>query len=523
MTRRTELRDILVEVLSATSDLTAREIVALLPERGYRAADRSKVNGILYSNSKSFANDGHTPPRWSLKDGRGTPKPLDPKPPAEPWLPSLRLYPWQDRALDGWASAGYRGVIEAVTGAGKTRLALAAIAAEMARGGRVVAIVPNLDLLRQWHAQVSWWLVERGGMPLRIGRLGGGVTDSLTDCDILIATAHSASQKRLGLPSRGGLLIADEVHHYGAEQWSKVLDGGFDRRLGLTATYERDDGTVELVLDPYFGPYRYQLGYVEALDEEVIAHFKVAFVGVRFAGRELEEYEAQDARARKRRKVLIGQHGLSPQPFGLFMREVQQLSRASGEGAKQARLYLTAFSKRRQLLARAVEKLSMLRRLAPAIKAAERTIVFTQTVEAAEEAQRRARRAGIPSGVLHAELDPTERTEVFERFRDGGFDLVAAPMLLDEGVDVPDADLAIVVASSRSRRQMVQRMGRIVRRKADGRRARLAILYVEGTSEDPASGAHEDFIQFVIDAADETRVFGADADVKVVNRFLADR
>ena len=205
------------------------------------------------------------------------------------------------------------------------------------------------------------------------------------------------------------------------------------------------------------------------------------------------------------------------------MREVQQLSRASGEGAKQARFYLTAFSKRRQLLARAGEKLSMIRRLAPAIKAAERTIVFTQTVEAAEEAQRRARRAGIPGGVLHAELDPTERSEVFEKFRDGGFDLIAAPMLLDEGVDVPDADLAIVVASSRSRRQMVQRMGRIVRRKTDGRRARLAILYVEGTSEDPRNGAHEDFVQFVIDAADETRVFGADADVKVVNRFLADR
>jgi hypothetical protein len=158
MTRRTELRDVLVEVLATTPDLTAREIVALLPERGYRAADRSRVNGVLYSYSTSFANDGHTPPRWALKDGRGTPQPPHPEPPPEPWLPSLRLYPWQERALDGWASGGYRGVIEAVTGAGKTRLALAAIAAEVARSGRVVAIVPNLDLLRQWHAQVSWWL-----------------------------------------------------------------------------------------------------------------------------------------------------------------------------------------------------------------------------------------------------------------------------------------------------------------------------------------------------------------------------
>ena len=55
---------------------------------------------------------------------------------------------------------------------------------------------------------------------------------------------------------------------------------------------------------------------------------------------------------------------------------------------------------------------------------------------------------------------------------------------------MPDADLGIIVAASRQRRQMIQRMGRVLRPKNDGRLARFAVLYVQGTSEDPALGAH---------------------------------
>ena len=55
--------------------------------------------------------------------------------------------------------------------------------------------------------------------------------------------------------------------------------------------------------------------------------------------------------------------------------------------------------------------------------------------------------------------------------------------------------LGIIVAASRTRRQMVQRMGRILRPKPDGGRASFVILYAENTSEDPRSGAHETFLE----------------------------
>ena len=85
--------------------------------------------------------------------------------------------------------------------------------------------------------------------------------------------------------------------------------------------------------------------------------------------------------------------------------------------------------------------------------------------------------------------------------------MLAAPRVLDEGVDVPAADLAVIIGASRSRRQMVQRMGRVLRKKADGRRARFVVVFVEDTVEDPCSGAHETFLEEVVKVADGVSSF----------------
>ena len=372
-------------VLALQSPRTAREIASILAASGIRV-DRSRVNKALYAARSAFRHTDDVPPFWSL-----TSTPVPAQPPIAPspgWLSSLGLYPWQQRALDGWAQHGHRGVIEAVTGAGKTRLALAAIAAEVSRGGKAVAIVPTTDLQGQWHGEISRHLIGEAGLRARVGLLGDGQTATLASCDILVATVQSACQRHLHPPTRSALLIADEVHHYGAENWSRALEPGFDRRLGLTATYERDDDAVKWVLDPYFGTYRYRLGYKEALDDDVIAHFKIAFVGVPLSARRLSAYEEQDERARKKRSLLVNQYGLTPEPFGIFMREVARLAKSGDEGAKQAGVYLSAFSKRRQLLAKAAGKFDMIARLAPAVRTAERTILFSQTVEAAEAGRR---------------------------------------------------------------------------------------------------------------------------------------
>jgi RNA polymerase primary sigma factor len=252
--------------------LDKRQLVRLLREQGYPDATTSELNRVLYGY----------PHHFEARPGGGQLRIWFARGPAPAELAAvgtlLGLYPWQRRALQAWSQYGSRGVIEAVTGAGKTRVALAAAYLRLATGGRVAAIVPTLALVDQWIEQFDRHL--RRYLPsIRIGRLGGGSAVSLSACQIVVATVHSASSS-LWLPDRtSGLLIADECHHYGAPEWSWALDGQFDWRLGLTATYERDDTGVDDHVNPYFDGVCYSADYREALADGVIARFKIAFVG----------------------------------------------------------------------------------------------------------------------------------------------------------------------------------------------------------------------------------------------------
>jgi superfamily II DNA or RNA helicase len=122
---------------------------------------------------------------------------------------------------------------------------------------------------------------------------------------------------------------------------------------------------------------------------------------------------------------------------------------------------------------------------------------------------------------MHSELSASERRNVFESFSNGTVEAIVAPRLLDEGIDVPEADFAVILASSRTQRQMIQRMGRIIRPKSDGRVARFAITYILDTSEDPALGAHEAFLGEIIDVADDSTNFTSASTVQELTAFLS--
>ena len=426
-------------------------------------------------------------------------------------LERLELYPWQRRALESWCEAGRQGVVEAVTGAGKTRVAIAAIADVLRAGGDVVVLVPTLQLGDQWERELRSRLPGTVGRWIPIGRLGGGKHSTLASHRLLVATMASAARRDLEPDAEQTLLVADEVHRAGAETWSLALDPSFSQRLGLTATYEREnDLGVECFLDPYFGGVRASVGYGEALADGVVCRFRVALVGVSFTAGERAEYDEAAGHAARLRARLINDWDCPPEPFGTFLTAVHRLS-ASGvaEGSRLAGFYLSAFTRRRAVLAEASGKLSRLADLAPAVAAADKTILFAQSKQAAADAVGRLATEGVTGAVLHSGMDLDARAKVFGGFEDGTHELIAAPRLLDEGIDVPSADLALVLSSSRSRRQMIQRMGRVLRPKSDGRSARLAIFYVEGTSEDPAEAAHEGFLELILPHADELRTFSA--------------
>jgi RNA polymerase primary sigma factor len=514
------------DILEASPGLNKRELLRALGARGVGASDTPAVNSFLYRHQDEFEwRDERNGRAWYVRDGATNKAPRTT--PSVPGRSSrigtgleLDLYAWQRRALDAWSAHGQQGVIEAVTGAGKTRLALQAMHDALAQGRKVCVLVPTIELMHQWHREVRTHVASIRPS-LRIGVLGGGGDDTLGYADVLIATASSGAHYRLLPPNHEGLLIADECHHYGAETWSAALEPQFSARLGLTATYEREDSGLDEYLTPYFGGVCYRLGYDEALADGVIAPFRIAFIGVAFSASERELYEEATDKAGRYRFRLIRDWHVPEQPFGEFMRAVQQLRNSQvEEGSRLAGFYLSAFSKRRQIMAESLAKQQRVADLAAAVGEAQRTILFAQTVRAAENAMAVLERMGHVGGVIEASMDSEERRWTFDAFERGDYTVVAAPRLLDEGVDVPAADLAIVLATSRSRRQLIQRMGRVVRRKADGRTARLAVLFVEGTAEDPAEGAHEDFLDEVTSVAEDVAVFPAGTPSDAITAFL---
>lgn len=416
------------------------------------------------------------------------------------------LYAWQAEALDAWTRTGRAGIIEAVTGTGKTRVGQTAIEEAVNEGRRAVVLVPTKELQRQWRGTLRRALPGR----VRIGLLGDGNHDRLRDHDVLVSIIDSARLHGIDVPA-GSLLVADECHRYASPESRRALLDEYEQRLGLTATLERPDRAEQALID-YFGPVCYRIGYARALADAVVAQFSLTLVGVPMAPHEAVRYESVSRRISDLFKELTRTHGLPGSPFHVFMRAVKEAAEESSWSPAQtaARGFLSAVFERKDLMANSDSKFATAIELAPAIASADRTLVFTESKRVAEDIAAALRSLHLRAAAIHSELPAARRRDVFQRFSTGHLHVIVAPRVLDEGVDVPAADLAVIVSASKTRRQMIQRMGRVLRRKDDDRLARIAILYLQGTTEDPAGGAHEAFLSEVTTVADDLEDFRSD-------------
>ena len=488
--------DEVASVLDTTPGRTAVEVRDALRSLGRVSITSADVSSILARHPRRFGAGDATPSRWWLADD--LPAPSRAEVPAGTGSSTPELYAWQGEAMDAWRRQGGRGVVEAVTGTGKTMLGVVAAGDELARGGQVCVLVPTTELLVQWRHVLDRHLPSTA----TVGLLGGGHHTALGRYDVLVAVVNSARAADLRPRRPGGLLVADECHRYGTDGNRLALDARFPRRLGLSATYARADDGHLAWLDPYFGGTCFRMGYRRAIADGVIARFSVDLVGVHFTADERDAYDELGCELSRARAQLIARGHVSDEPTGSFFTAVVRLARRGhGEGPALARSYLRAMQERRHLLAETPAKTQALLGLAPALAVADRAIVFTQSIVAAEAAATVLRQAGLRAEATHSGLDPKVRSSVLARFAAGALDVVSAPQVLDEGVDVPAADAAVILAASASRRQMIQRMGRILRRKPDGRLARFIVVFVDGTIEDPALGAHEGFLGEITEVA----------------------
>ncbi|HUY76720.1 MAG TPA: DEAD/DEAH box helicase [Ktedonobacterales bacterium] len=363
---------------------------------------------------------------------------------ALPFAPKLaaQLRTYQREALAAWLRVGARGVVTLPTGAGKTVLAFGAIERLAVR---TLVVVPTIELLRQWRQGI----VERLGAPADdVGAIGGG---ERVAGPITVITYDSAAMPRRKLDGFG-LIIFDEAHHLPAASYHAIARKCHAPwRLGLSATLERADGR-HVDLDELIGTLVYSRDADELSAQKHIAAYRERRVFVDLTPEEEWRYEALMAEWRWYLATHRSELG-GPGP-GMFA----ALIRRSGFDG-EARRALQAHHEARLAAMNAAAKLDAIEDLLRR-HTADKVIVFSEYVEMVD---RISQRLLLPA--ITYRTPPAERRAILEGFRSGELTKLVTGRVLNEGVDVPDANVAIVASGSSSMREYVQRLGRVLRPK----------------------------------------------------------
>lgn len=356
----------------------------------------------------------------------------------EPW-------PYQTEAVQAWRAARGRGVVVLPTGAGKTEVALLAI--DAVRRDTIV-VAPTLDLVGQWHRLL------RERFRTEIGVLGGGehVVEPIT-----VSTYDSAFIHMDHLGARFGLAVFDECHHLPGPAYSLAAERCLaPYRLGLSATPDRADGR-HADLESLLGPVVYRKA-VRDLAGDYLADYAVERILVELTADERRAYE--EARG-VYRAFVVGQGIRMSSPDG-WSQFIMRSSR-SAEGRRA----LAAYQRQKALAFAAPSKLAYVEELLHRHRR-DRALLFTERNRTAYELSRR-----FLAPVITHQTKVSERTRILDDFGAGVYNALVTSKVLNEGVDLPAANVGIVISGSGSTREHVQRLGRILRKQGD----KTAVLY----------------------------------------------
>ncbi len=375
--------------------------------------------------------------------------------------------PYQQEALAAWKKARGRGVVVLPTGAGKTEVALTVIA-DRQRSTLVVA--PTLDLVRQWHAALT------GRFSVEVGVVGGGEHDVRP---LTVTTYDSAWAHMEHLGNRFGLIVFDEVHHLVSESYALAARLCLaPYRLGLSATPERADGR-DALLEDLVGPIVARKE-IDEMEGRWLADYDVVTVAVDLSDDERAAFD--EARSTYRAFVVENRLSLSsPEGFSRFLRVAAK--------TQEGRRAMACWRLQRRLAFAAEQKLNHLAEILEKHKDT-RALIFTDDNATAYAVSRRFL---VP--VISHQTKLKERTTLLAAFSAGTLPVLATSRVLNEGIDVPDAQVAVILSGTGSTREHVQRLGRILRPRP-GKRAVLYELVAQNTGETFTSERRRDHVAY---------------------------
>jgi superfamily II DNA or RNA helicase len=398
-----------------------------------------------------------------------------PRPPSGTRDLHVDLFPHQVDAIRSWEQAGRRGILEMATGTGKTVTALAATRPLARDGHLIVVLVPGVDLMGQWEE------VVRSSAPTAAVQLCGGASDwpkalsgflqrwriqarrpDLTgdhDSHYVIATMDTAASERFQRMLRGtgrSVLVVDEAHRAGSRVRRRALDLPASARLGLSATPERPwDDEGERAIADGIGPTCFTYGLQDAIRDGYLTPYRYEPSIVTLTEDERDAYAELSEQLTEAFGSLTSRY---PQAGG-DLRRLLQLADAEEAMALQLLLF-----RRADIIKSASAKLELVRSIADR-EGVTRCLIYCNDEEQVGEVVQVLQAARRSFGVFTtARLVQDQRRTVLRDFEEGRFDFLVSIRCLDEGIDVPGAAHALIVASSKTEREFVQRRGRVLRR-----------------------------------------------------------
>lgn len=369
---------------------------------------------------------------------------------------SFRTY--QKQAIKNWLEAGKKGCIILPTGSGKTIIAIKII--EIINSSSII-IVPTIDLMNQWTNILTKYFED-----IKIGNIGGGIFNV---SGITVSTYDSAYLKAPYIGNKFDLVIFDELHHLAAPGYKTIAEQFTSKyRLGLTATYEREDD-LHIEFPKLVGG----IVFHSQLNELTRAKYLASFVVERRYVNLLEEEKNQYQKNYYLYQTLLKKIGLNLR--GKF--SLTKLIMISGKN-KDAREALLARNNALDIALNSKSKIEELTKILDENKGLK-TIIFTQHNKLVYEISYKFL---IP--YITYKSSKQERNDVLNGFKGDRYNVLVTSKVLDEGVDIPDAELGIIVSGTGSKREFIQRLGRLLRTKPDShKKARLIELISSETQE----------------------------------------
>jgi len=373
---------------------------------------------------------------------------------------------YQIESIEKWKANERCGMIILPTGAGKTHVA--AMAIEICKRQTLV-VVPTIDLMNQWYdLLLSTFNAE-------IGLIGGGFYEIGA---ITVTTYASAFRHQERLGNQFGLVIFDEAHHLPSEGYKYAAEFALAPfRLGLTATPDRADGNDSL-LENLVGKFVYRLE-AQQLAGEYLADYTIERIEVDLSADERTAYQRERAiytDFKRAKNLPYGQEG-----WRMFL-----IHSAKSEDGRRA---MKAYRNSKKIALGTAGKMRVLQDLLVRHRR-DKVLIFTHE----NEMVYRISQNYLVPAITH-ETNVKERKFWLDAFNRGDVLALATSKVLNEGVNIPDASVAIILSGSGSSREHIQRLGRILRKKAD----KQAVLYevvARNTTEEYTSQRRSDARQF---------------------------